>query len=84
MPISFGTSTTLIVLPLRSGAPAAVPPLYGMDLAAAGVASQESGFVGRSSPPVQAEAARAATLEPSMSPKARDRRSMWFLLGARP
>src|ERR1700689_1697085 len=62
MPISFGTSTTVISLPALSGALAAWPPSYG--LAAAGAAappaSQASGLVGRSSAPSHLLAAFAA------------------------
>src|ERR1700734_3716956 len=53
MPISFGTSTTVISLPDLSGALVAWPPSKGLAAAgaAAPLASQASGLVGKSSAP---------------------------------
>src|ERR1700728_1420474 len=61
MPISLGTSTTVISLPALSGALAAWPPSYGLAAAgsAAPLASQASGLVGRSSAPSHLPAAFA-------------------------
>src|SRR6266542_5938651 len=59
MPMSFGTSTTVIFLPLRLGALVGCPPSYGLATAGALALSQGSGWVGRSSPPVQVDAAAA-------------------------
>src|SRR3984893_14857795 len=60
MPISFGTSTSVIGLPALSGAPVGWPPYKGLAAAAAaGPASQASGLVERSSPPSHLSAATA-------------------------
>src|SRR5271166_74832 len=60
MPISFGTSTSVISLPARFGGLVGWPPSYGFDAgAAAASAPQASGLVGRSSAPSHFAAALA-------------------------
>src|SRR5580658_8092342 len=61
MPISLGTSTRVISLPALSGGLVACPPSYGFAAAgaAAPLASQASGLVGRSSAPSHLLAALA-------------------------
>src|SRR6185503_1998415 len=59
MPMSFGTSTSVISLPARSGALVAAPPSYGFDVILPAPPSQGSGLVGRSSAPCHLSAAKA-------------------------
>src|SRR5436309_2931131 len=76
MPISLGTSTTLIFLPLRLGGLVGEPPSYGFADALAGVASQASGLVGRSSPPVQPAAMAGLIASETVTAIANAARSM--------
>ena len=56
IPTSFGTSTTVIVLPFLLGAPVGDPPSYGLASPAGAGPLHGNGFVGKSSPPVQSPA----------------------------
>src|SRR5208283_901619 len=60
MPISFGTSTTVISLPALSGGLVGCPPSYFIGAGAGGAPiPHSSGLVGRSSPPSHLAAAFA-------------------------
>src|SRR5438128_1677455 len=69
MPMILGTSITLSLFPLRSGALIVTPPSYGRSTVRAGVTSQFNGLVGRSSAPVQVAATTPVLI--TASPRAK-------------
>src|SRR5512142_2700601 len=80
MPISFGTSTTLRVLPFRLGALTTLPPSYGLAFSAGAAPWHGKGLVGSSSPPVHPAARASPAVETIPSTTIVSARRMFLLL----